>query len=286
MQKVVCGASWYNMPKIAVLIAGEYRKLDVTRNTMPFLDDSNVDVYVSTWDKTVYQNKRIKFHVAETITEERINNDLRLNVTVLIDDHNLIKNKKYNSKMINRWQAGLNLIEKSNVDYDYIIVTRSDLFYEIPFDLSDIEKYKDSIGCSWSTSMHLGKLADILFVSSYENIRTLISSLSIDDWNKSKKHDWHIWWYNHVNEKFNILDTPDYGRCIFCRYWVNKTHTFTDVVNIQEDWRDMTLLTQMDLLGETFFKENNIWPDRVIIEAKEKWSSGYFNKYMYESSNI
>ena len=119
------------MSRIAVLISGEYRKFDVTRPTMTFLNEENVDVYISTWDKTIFSNKRINLNVAEDVTEERIIKDLGRPATIKIDSHRLIEvDPKYNSKMIDRWLTGFNLIKSSNIKYDYVIVMRPDLIFD------------------------------------------------------------------------------------------------------------------------------------------------------------
>ncbi len=71
--------------KIAVLISGEYRTFPVCRKTMTFLDDPNVDVYVSTWDKSIIRNTRLKIHKEDDITADQIRNDLGRSATILVE---------------------------------------------------------------------------------------------------------------------------------------------------------------------------------------------------------
>lgn len=64
------------MNRIAVIISGEYRTFDICRKTMTFLDNENVGVYFSTWDRTVQSNKYLNYHIDETVTINRIKSAL------------------------------------------------------------------------------------------------------------------------------------------------------------------------------------------------------------------
>lgn len=267
--------------KLAVLISGEYRKFDVCRKTMNFLNNADIDVYVSTWDKTIYSNKLINLYTEELVTEERILKDLKRDATIKIDNHSSLDNMKYNSKMINRWLTGFELIKNSGIHYDYIIVMRPDLFFENihNFDLNFLEKYKDPPGFIWANNLSIKKLADVMFMSSYENIQKLFNQTLLSDWNTSTEKDWHVWWYNYVNNIFSeIIDVQEFGSFTFCRLWANINHTFLNVLDIHHDWRDLRLLDQCSMWGDTFAKK--VWPDHILVGAKEKLKNGHFNRYL------
>lgn len=268
--------------KIAVLISGEYRKFDVTRKTMPFLDRPEIDVYVSTWDKTIYANPKLNLRAEVDVTEEMIKRELGRTVTsIKIDKHDLIKETRYNTKMIDRWLAGFKLIEDSGIKYDSVLVMRTDLFFNENFGVNldrCISDYMDSIAFAWASSIDLKKLPDIIFMSSFKNIKLLFDSLKVKDWLAADQHDWHIWWYTYVSGILpNILNGTHFGSFYFCRYWVDHTHTYADIPNIAHDWRDLFLLHQCDMWGDKFVI--GTWPDSVLINAKDKWNSGYFDKY-------
>ncbi len=272
------------MKKIAVLISGEYRKFDITRKTMTFLDDPNVDIYVSTWDKTVYSNPRINLYVEEDITTDRILKDLYLPATIRIDKYNLLDSKKYNSKMIYKWKTGIQLIRDSGIKYDNILILRPDLFFNtyFSFNLSSIEPYTTDIGFAWATANDIRKLPDLLFTSSSYNIETLINSTSVHKWDSGSENDWHTWWYNHVIELFpNLQNAPELGHMTFCRYWVTPDHTFLNALEMHHDWRDLRILHECDLYGDKFHS-NGIWPDEIVSDAKRKWDEGYYDKYKVE----
>ena len=271
------------MPKIAVLISGEYRKFDITRKTMTFLDDPAVDVYVSTWDKTIYSSPKINLYKEYSVNEEIIRRDLNRSAVIRIDSHRLFIEKKYNCKMINRWLAGFELIKNSGIKYDNVIIIRPDLFFvksAAPSDLRFLEKYNTGIAFVWATSLERSKLGDILYTSSYQNISTLISQLTVDKWLNDPENDWHIWWYNFVRRIFpEIFNCIEFDYVTFCRYWTTNEHNFQDVVETQHDWRDLRLLHEIDLMGKQWMNDSQIWPVEVVNNALDRWNSGYFDKY-------
>lgn len=252
---------------------------------MTFLDDPNVDIYISTWDKTIYSNKKIGLYIEESVTEEQVRADLGRPAVIRIDGHRSLIEKKYNSRMINRWVTGFELIRDSGVEYDYVMVVRPDIFFNraARVDLLEIQKYQNSIGFAWATSLHLDKLPDVLFVASYSNMRKLFDSLTVDIWATDPTIDWHSWWYQFVNGIFpEIQDASELSYFSFCRMWAKENDTFTDILNIHHDWRDLRLLRECDMWGDDFAA--TAWPSHVLPAAREKWNNGYFDKY--KSNNI
>ena len=250
--------------KIAILISGEYRTFSVCRKTMAFLDDPCVDIYFSTWNTNVYSVPAINFYRKEYITESRILTDLGKSAVIEIEDENSIDIKKYNTKMIHRWIKGFELIKNSGIEYDYVLIVRPDIFFNNASKFLDtIESYSETVGVAWS---------DLLLVSSYEKIKEIFNDLTIDSWVNSKEHNWHIWWDNFI-AKYSSVDTPVLNRVTFCRVWANDNHTFEDLVDIQNDWRDLILIHEHRVLGWTS------WPKEIIDNAERKWDKGLFNKY-------
>lgn len=268
------------MPKIAVLISGEYRTFGMCRKTMPFLDDPRVDIYFSTWNKTRYFVPKIAYIREEEVTLQRIQTALDRTAIIDIEPFDLIKETRYNSKMIHRWKRGLDLINQSGNRYDYIMITRPDIFFnnQYPAILHDVEKYKNSLGICWSQSLHLGRMTDVIMLSSTEIINKVFDPLKISVWETAKEADWHKWWYNHVMSIYNnVVDMPELNHFVFCRAWSKPDHTFSEVLMAKLDWRDLILLGQVDSLGREF--ANELWPATVLPEAEKKWNNGHFDKY-------
>lgn len=266
--------------KIAVLISGEYRTFGLCRSTMKFLDDPRVDIYFSTWDKTIYNVPKINFHKEEIVTEEHIRKDLGKDVVIDIEPHNLFQEVRYNSKMIHRWKRGFELIKNSNIDYDFVLVMRPDLYFSEFADhsFSFIEQYRDRLAAGWLDPNLPGFLNDVMLLSSYERMIQLFDSLTIDEWIHSENADWHTWWHSFTIKHFPIIeDLSELARCTFCRPWVNELHTFGQVSKIQEDWSDLIVLQLIDGVGRDIISAR--WPKDTLSRADNKWNSGLYNQY-------
>lgn len=111
------------MKQIAVLIAGEYREFEIAHQSWSFLKWPNVDLFFSTWSES---SGLIPGGIVnqEKITIEKIHNRI-LTVAYDIADPILTTN---NERMINRWQAGLRLIQSHEKKYDVIILIRPDMW--------------------------------------------------------------------------------------------------------------------------------------------------------------
>lgn len=271
------------MSRTAILISGEYRKLDITRKTMGFLDRSDVDIYVCTWDKTIYNNNKIGLRIVKPITKELVLSDLQKPASIRIDPFRNVSGK-YNIPMIDRWLTGFQMIKNSHKTYDHVICTRTDLFYQNKnLNIDFIQRYKTEFGVAWATSLHLKKLPDVFFTGSYEIISKLFNELSIQKWILSEENDWHIWWHDFVTGIAPVQDILDLESFTFCRYWTKPEHTFLDALQIHHDWRDLRLLDEVDRWGEQH--AISTWPKQIFDEAKKKWEDGYYNKYKHDQGH-
>jgi hypothetical protein len=275
--------------KIAVLISGEYRTFKYCRPTMNFLEDSRVDVYFSTWNKTFYNSPKIDLNVANCVDSNIIIDDNGFKpLDTIIEDVNSFKETKYNSKMIHRWVTGFEMILKSITVYDYVIITRPDMYYDDKINLDNIVKFKDSMGVIWTHSLKEGKLSDVTMVSSFDIMKKIFTSLSVSKWiNGNRQYDWHKWWYEYCSPfvKLSQLDI-EYQKCSFYRCIVpNNTNDYSTIVECQNDWRDLKLLHDNDTHGRKFSISN--WPVEVVENAERKWTEGYYDKYKnYGKDNL
>jgi len=274
--------------RIAVLISGEYRTFGICCKTMKFLDNPNVDIYFSTWNKTVYSAPKINLYAEEDVTIEKIKKDLGKDAIIEIEPHNSFVEKRYNSKMIHRWKRGFELIKRSNILYDYVLIMRPDLFFDVTriqntFDFA--EKYKDSFAVGWRTPTDTRFLNDIMFFSSYNNMKNLIDSLTIEKWATAENTDWHSWWYTFVSNNFsNIEALTEIDRGTFCRFWADADSKFPEVATMQEDWNHLMILQFCDNVGRE--KIELTWKPEIIDRAYEKWNTGVYEKYTYHVALI
>jgi len=267
--------------KIAVLISGEYRKFNICRSSMKFLDDSNVDVYVSTWDKTNYNIPKIKKHYNENITFEIIKNDLNRDAIIKIDTLDILSTlpNKHSVPMIYRWKRGIEMIKKSEIDYDYIIITRTDLFFNISkiIESIDFHQFNNTLGSAWS---HTGFLNDLFLISNYKKMEELIEKISIDEW-VDINEQWHYWWWKYASTIFdNIIDYRDMNFTV-CRYFSKKDMSFIEMANIENDWQDLKILELFDHVQKVkiSFSSATSYTLERLQHAQQKWNMGHFNQY-------
>lgn len=268
--------------RVAILISGEYRTFGICRKTMKFLDDPRADIYVSTWNRTFYKNKKLNLDKVEEVNRLRVEADLGRKAVIRIDPYHIFGNSlKYNSNMIFRWKAGFELIKQSRIKYDYVLVVRPDLFFNTtwPLDLDSISQFDDTLGLAWVT--HPSKLNDVLFASSYETMSKLFNDLTVETWNNSSEGDWHVWWHEFCSQRVaGIENFVEYGYCSFGRCFIDSESTGEDAEIAANDWRDIKLLAHVDLHGMECLSWPGAWSLAIYQTAKDKWDRGYFNRYV------
>lgn len=114
--------------RIAVLITGEYREFEIAHKSWPFLKWPDVDFYLSTWSITKELNSRMKINISETVSIERVKEYINV---VNWDISQPKTDYLTQQKMIDRWHAGLKLINDSGNTYDAVIIIRPDLYLDI-----------------------------------------------------------------------------------------------------------------------------------------------------------
>lgn len=269
--------------KIAVLISGEYRAFDICRPTMEFLNDPNVDVYISTWEQTIHNVPKIKKHYVEKITVERIKDDLNRDAMIKVDKIDVLLNLpvKCSVPMIYRWKQGMEMIKKSGIHYDYIIITRTDLFFSRSRGIESISfhQFKNTLGSTWSGTEFLN---DLFLISSYKKIEELIENISIDEWLDYPSHYWHHWWWKHASTVFdNITSYHDEMSFTICRYFAKKHMTFDSIVDIENDWQDLKLLELVDTIPSTDHLSSVTTHSLERLQyAQKRWDSGHYNQYI------
>jgi hypothetical protein len=198
--------------KIAVLIVGELRTFPYCRKTMSFLKQPpgtgvDVDVYFHTWEITKMHNPPIGRHLnprplrlARQVTEEEIHSLLGRPATVKV--HPVLDDKDGFLIMRKGWLMGLEMIEESGIEYDFVYVMRPDLFYRGPvawFMPSGYERYQNAVGFLPIHPPDAKLIADCDFFSTYDNIKKLLCEdvLELDQKNGSI----HTIWYDYVMSK-------------------------------------------------------------------------------------
>lgn len=118
-----------NNKKVAVLIAGEIREFNVAHHFWPFLNIPDVDIYMSTWSTSKYENPIDRETVVEIVDRYSLEKTLNFK-RIIIED------------LPNKFCWGIHLylykirgLIKSmlaeNITYDVVIIIRPDLIFKI-----------------------------------------------------------------------------------------------------------------------------------------------------------
>lgn len=259
--------------KIAVVISGEFRTFATCRKNFPGLDDKSVDVYFSTWSTTSTKNTRLNLDVSQEVSTQLIHDLIDERVVCSIDSQEFFQEQKYNSKMIDRWIAGIDMILHSRQEYTHILFCRPDMFFETKPDISQIS----DAGFLWYERDRF--LQDCCFSLSMENMIKLRAVLSVKNWVDSDVKDWHTYWTQLISQVSTSIDRIfTYNRAAFCRSLIQKVDTtFPEVYEAYEIWRDTQILD--------FIQTNNrhqpveAWGEAVVRAAEQRLASGFYSRY-------
>ena len=117
--------------RIAVLVFGEYRELNIAIKSWKFLNEFDCDVYFSTWDKSIQIRDDLNINIIEDITLEIILNRIP-NAIVSIKNQDDVQFLNGNTqKMFYHWKESFKLMKESNKHYDSIMLLRPDLHFEL-----------------------------------------------------------------------------------------------------------------------------------------------------------
>jgi len=109
--------------KTAVLVWGEFREFENAHKSWNFLRDLDYDIYVSTWDNTVEKNELLNIDIYESVTKERI---LKYFPNAIINIEAQFSSSPP-SKVVHHWRKLFNLSYMSGIEYDNIILIRTDI---------------------------------------------------------------------------------------------------------------------------------------------------------------
>ena len=169
--------------KIAVLVCGQLREFNIAFTSWSPLLDLNCDFYFSTWNKSSQSKKKwvnylnIETEVTKNMITESIPNAI---VSILNEDEydhfNHFKKYKITDKQILHWKNSLNMCLDSGIEYDVVIVTRPDVFFEL-FDLENfINDLKENrIGVNKNRPPNF--FEDIFFMGKFKTIKRFIENI-------------------------------------------------------------------------------------------------------------
>lgn len=118
-----------NHKKVAVLIAGEIREFNVAHQFWPFLNIPDVDIYMSTWSTSKYENPIDKKTVVECVDRFSLEKTLNFKNIIIEDlpDKFCWPIHLYLYKI----RGLIKSVLAENISYDVVIIIRPDLIFKI-----------------------------------------------------------------------------------------------------------------------------------------------------------
>jgi hypothetical protein len=220
------------------------------------------------------------------VSSDEISRILNRPAKILVESTEIQKllHKRFNCNMIHRLKQGIQMIVDCGIEYDYVLVTRFDLYFDPLFviNISEILQYDgyddDALRATWTTETQLG---DVFMIASYKKMIEFMSSLTIEKWAAtSPETNWHIWCDIFAKSIFtNVISIT--LRHTICRYFSKCGDDFSTVLNGHNDWRDLKILYHSEQLGRHYSLGH--WPEEIVFEAERKWAQGHFDKYKNNS---
>lgn len=230
------------MKSLLILYCGEYRTFEECLPSHKFLQTTNFDVEVAycTWNKTITTNHKYGItarsamlksnfdNVDETrIRNAFIKNSIELPLHIKINDYNFYAEKKYIRPLLATWKFVIDFVENLEKAYDYIFITRGDLWFSILPSFPEIHNdeiithplfYPENPNYT-----HYNKLHDFYFYGRTDKvIQTLklyhhkyiigLEEFGYEEFRKFLTYNWHSWLYDlfpctrYFKELTNNLD--------------------------------------------------------------------------------
>ncbi len=213
--------------KLAVLIAGEFREFAIAHKFWSFLKWPGIDCYFSTWSESVVRPIGSKGEIGtyrESVTADQIKSYIKVVDSDIADKES---HKEINTAgwMINRWKAAINLMVKSKVQYDRVILLRPDIaldYDEETFKTFILESSADPNDLYGINSGPLnerfpleanGKMSDLMMFGSLSSLTKLLDLPQCEL--QSNPADIHSFLAKHCNQIFTrYMNIPIPRQCI------------------------------------------------------------------------
>lgn len=171
------------MGKIAIIVYGEYREFENVVNSWNFLNDTENDVYFSTWDKSIQKHRGLNIYLNEDITELSIRKHIP-NAHISILKYGSV-NLVGGDYITFHWKNALKMIEQSGERYESIMLTRTDSFMQYESQLVDFHKLNEKNVIYGLTDNQDETIQDIFFIGDFEMMKKFIILLPSHSNNES-----------------------------------------------------------------------------------------------------
>lgn len=133
----------YKDMKIAILIYGQYRQFDIAYRSWKFLNELDHDVYISTWDRSREVIENMGIDIDFKVTKEMFTRYVPNAVVDILNESDYPEFKPLTPILHIHWKNLSRMLKESNVQYDSVIMLRTDIFLSIWFPTSDFYGYNE-----------------------------------------------------------------------------------------------------------------------------------------------
>jgi hypothetical protein len=171
--------------KVAFLLFGQYRTFNTSVKTWNILNHKNIDVYISTWDKTTDRSKKSDVKKSSYDIDESMFRKYFPNAKINIEPYETWEtdiSTKYEYAIHYHWKKLYNMVLHSCVKYDLIILNRLDCYFYFHDFLNEIKNINAN-KLHLINSMHFNTevkrwfATDVFFMGSYTIMMKFLKNL-------------------------------------------------------------------------------------------------------------
>ena len=187
-----------NNKKIAILVGGEYRHLDIAAMSWQPIIEYGCDFFFSLWDSMQIKSKISRPYDVDRIdiTQDMITNYIpNAEIQLLNQLVELPKNAGNQTKQLFHWKKLIDMVDGK--DYDILVVLRTDLFFNSgKFNFINSIKLIDDTslyGTTYIPPVHINEFknnlfGDCFFMGKYSVVKKFIDSIDITDPDSQATH--------------------------------------------------------------------------------------------------
>jgi len=216
--------------KIALLIGGMLRQHSVARKSWNLIKELSLDIYFSTWDKSIDINPGLGIYKETVVTEDQIIHPAKIS----IQNSELLNYNSNFRKQMHHWQI---LAEMLPDVYDIVIITRPDLYFQTNADsfLEFLNTVENNTIYTLYQMPEKNHIDDLMLISTPATFKSFVESTNFSDITPETRC--HNWLYNEFRKMFDIRNIKGINNVALCRATCNDNDTYETIVRKAKAWQ-------------------------------------------------
>ncbi len=215
--------------KLALLVGGMLRQHAIARLSWNLVTDFSPDIYFSTWDKSVEINPGLSIYNETTVTVDQIIQPATVSITSATQ-FNYSSNFR---KQMHHWKV---LVEMLPDKYDYVIVTRPDLYFHTNREL--FLNFLNNIENDTIYTLHQvpaqAHIDDLMLISKSDVFSTFVRTTDFSKIDIGTRV--HNWLYEEFKKTLNIKKIKGITNIAICRATCNELDDFYSISKKASEW--------------------------------------------------